>query len=295
MTRPLFHHLMEQMYDVNEAWALWLEEIPYHQWTQAYDEGRRYGHMTTNLVESINSMLKRTRHLPITSLVQATYFKLLTTFAKRGRKAETMIRAGHKYSLWCQERLDEFDAHAKELTPRISNRTRLRASVADIEEYEGGRKDVNYRVMIDERWCDCGWFQAHRFPCAHVIAICNWAKMDFYQFVDPLYKIQTIFAVYENEFADVPERSYWRPFDEYNLIPDVNRRRKSKGRPQSRRIRNEMDEIEESHPKLCRNCALPGHDIRTCPIPPRENLPHRYRRADTSESQATTGRVQTHT
>jgi len=27
----------------------WIDQIPLKKWTQAYDEGRRYGHMTTNL------------------------------------------------------------------------------------------------------------------------------------------------------------------------------------------------------------------------------------------------------
>ena len=50
-----------------------IEEIPRERWILAYDEGRRYGHMTTNLVECMNGVLKKTRHLPITALVQATY------------------------------------------------------------------------------------------------------------------------------------------------------------------------------------------------------------------------------
>ena len=32
----------------------WIDQIPLEKWTQAYDEGRRYGHMTTNLVECIS-------------------------------------------------------------------------------------------------------------------------------------------------------------------------------------------------------------------------------------------------
>jgi len=40
----------------------------------AYDkEGRRYGHMTTNLLECINKVLKDCRNIPITTLVKSTY------------------------------------------------------------------------------------------------------------------------------------------------------------------------------------------------------------------------------
>ena len=42
--------------------------------------------MTTNLSESVNSMLKNTRHLPVSSLVEETYFKTAQVFANKGRQ-----------------------------------------------------------------------------------------------------------------------------------------------------------------------------------------------------------------
>ena len=36
----------------------WLDQISKRKWTQAYDEGKRYGHMTTNLAEYMNFVLK---------------------------------------------------------------------------------------------------------------------------------------------------------------------------------------------------------------------------------------------
>ena len=50
-----------------------------------------------NIAECINSMLKETRHLPITALVQATYFRLAKLFVKMGNKQIAMIEAGHTY------------------------------------------------------------------------------------------------------------------------------------------------------------------------------------------------------
>jgi len=43
--------------------ADWLDQIPKSKWTQAYDEGKRYSHMTTNLAECMNSILKGARAL----------------------------------------------------------------------------------------------------------------------------------------------------------------------------------------------------------------------------------------
>ncbi|XP_016185320.1 uncharacterized protein LOC107626950 [Arachis ipaensis] len=52
-----------------EAYARWCDAIGLRHWVLAFDEGHRWGHMTTNLVECINSVLKGVRNLPVLALV----------------------------------------------------------------------------------------------------------------------------------------------------------------------------------------------------------------------------------
>jgi len=55
--------------------------------------------MATNLSESVNSMLKNTRHMSVSSLVEKTYFKTAQLFANRGRRqTQVMINSGSQYS-----------------------------------------------------------------------------------------------------------------------------------------------------------------------------------------------------
>ncbi|KAL4287721.1 hypothetical protein AHAS_Ahas19G0214500 [Arachis hypogaea] len=51
-------------------------------WLQHCDDGCRYGHMTTNLLECINVVLK-TRYLPIATIVRATYVRSQQLVRKR--------------------------------------------------------------------------------------------------------------------------------------------------------------------------------------------------------------------
>ncbi|RYR78951.1 hypothetical protein Ahy_A01g003812 [Arachis hypogaea] len=51
-----------------EAYARWCDAIGLRHWVLAFDEGHRWGHMTTNLVECINSVLKGARNLPVLAL-----------------------------------------------------------------------------------------------------------------------------------------------------------------------------------------------------------------------------------
>ena len=59
------------------------------QWLKAYgiqlshDGGRRYGIMTTNMSEVFNNVLKGACSLPITALVQLTFFHLNSYFVAR--------------------------------------------------------------------------------------------------------------------------------------------------------------------------------------------------------------------
>ena len=61
----------------------------------AYDrEGRRYGHMITNLSECINKVLKDCRNIPITALVKSTYSRCRKYFVDRGQQAQRQLNEG---------------------------------------------------------------------------------------------------------------------------------------------------------------------------------------------------------
>ena len=53
--------------------------------------------MTTNLSESVNSMLKNIRHLPVSSLIEETHFKTAQLFAIRGQQTHAMINSDSQY------------------------------------------------------------------------------------------------------------------------------------------------------------------------------------------------------
>ena len=68
------------------------------KWTQAYNEGKQYEHMTTNLVECMNFVLKGERALPITAKVKETFHKINDFFVTNGMHILNMIKVRHRYS-----------------------------------------------------------------------------------------------------------------------------------------------------------------------------------------------------
>ncbi|KAL5123151.1 hypothetical protein HKD37_02G003795 [Glycine soja] len=87
-------HLRAHIIDKNEkfcqlspAIATWIDRISKEKWTMAYDrEGRRYGHMTTNLSKCINKVLKDCHNIPITALVKSTYSRCRFMISNLRRK-----------------------------------------------------------------------------------------------------------------------------------------------------------------------------------------------------------------
>jgi len=98
MAEPRFFYYKNIIIEDNVEATQWLDDIPREKWTLAWDNGQQWGHMTTNLVESINSVLKKTRNLPISYMVMATYTRCNKFFTNRGRKVTTMMAIGHVYS-----------------------------------------------------------------------------------------------------------------------------------------------------------------------------------------------------
>ena len=67
----------------------YLIDILVAKWTLAHYGGHRYVAMTTNLFERFNRILKSARNLPITALVELTYYRCVAYFADWYTKART--------------------------------------------------------------------------------------------------------------------------------------------------------------------------------------------------------------
>ncbi|XP_016172099.1 uncharacterized protein LOC107614399 [Arachis ipaensis] len=83
----------QRLRERGEAYTAWLNRIPWEQYALAFDGGYRWGHMNTNLVECINSVLKGVHNLPITALVKATFYRLNELFSRKRVEADARITA----------------------------------------------------------------------------------------------------------------------------------------------------------------------------------------------------------
>ncbi|KAH1113912.1 hypothetical protein J1N35_007290 [Gossypium stocksii] len=95
--RQRFERLESQMSSLPTDLQTWLGSMENWQRTQSYDKGFRYGQMTTNLVEAVNSIFRCTHHLPISAMFSETFYRLTTLMPKIGLRQAKQIEAGHVY------------------------------------------------------------------------------------------------------------------------------------------------------------------------------------------------------
>jgi len=63
-----------------------------------------------------------------------------------------------------------------------------------------GRRAMACVVKLNEWSCDCGQFQVFRLTCSHAIAARAFCNLNHDDFVDPVYKLENIFKVYQHHF-----------------------------------------------------------------------------------------------
>ncbi|KAF7813922.1 uncharacterized protein G2W53_034898 [Senna tora] len=255
---------MRAIYALNDEAGRWLDEIPREKWCRAYDEGRRYGHMTTNLAECMNSVLKGVRSMPITALVQSTLYKTANYYHLRQQQALAQIHAGHIYCEEFRKSISKHAAVAYACEIKLQNLQDMEFGVQEPynrQTRQGGRL---CRVLLRQSFCDYGEFQSLRFPCVHVLAVCSYLNHEHELYVDPIYKLHNIVAAYSYPFHPVAGEEYWPEVPGQRLRPNPAVLRPP-GRPRSTRIHNEMDWKEPGEKPKCSLCRGEGHNKKKCP------------------------------
>ena len=101
--RPIkFTQYMNAIRSVSLNVHQYLTDAGYEKWARSFFEGRRYGIMTTNIAESMNSVLKEARSLPIHKLMDSIIDKLQEWFAKR---RELTMDACTPMTTWAEKQL----------------------------------------------------------------------------------------------------------------------------------------------------------------------------------------------
>ncbi|XP_057763557.1 uncharacterized protein LOC130984130 [Arachis stenosperma] len=209
-----------------EAYARWCDAIGLRHWVLAFDEGHQWGHMTTNLVECINSVLKGARNLPVLALVRATYYRLNELFTRKSAETHERKRAGFMYSAFAQQRIEASMQQAGNIV---------------VHRFDRRNEVFEVREMTTEK------------------------RLDWQLYIHDVYKMTEVRKVYRFEFTSLGDPETWPAYEGSTLVANPALRRTSKGRPKLTRYLNEMDSRDMRGPRICRLCGAQGHSRSRCP------------------------------
>ncbi|PPD85767.1 hypothetical protein GOBAR_DD17286 [Gossypium barbadense] len=223
----------------NTSFRQWLGTIEPWQWAQSFDEGFHYSQMNTNLVEGINAVLLKTRHLPISSVFSATFYRLTTLMPRMGQQQVNQMEAGHVFVEDVRDAMVGNRRKARSMTVEVYSRYNETFRVTETIGRRPGIPPRSYRVDLRNR-------------------------RTIYREV---YTIERTLRVWENEFPMLPDLSTLEvPPTTFELVLNKMLRRNPKGLPQSSRIHNEMDIREKPDGKLCGICRLAAHNQSKCSL-----------------------------
>ncbi|XP_058784435.1 uncharacterized protein LOC131659238 [Vicia villosa] len=189
LTESTYAYYREEIRQTDMEAFNWIENLPREKWSRAYDGGRRWGHMTTNFVESLNSVMKETRNLPITSLVRSTYFRMGTLFGRRGHDWTKMLSSKKDFTDNCMKGMTKEVEKSHSYNVLSFDRERNYFVVQETVNNNECRPLTYYNVDLQKQTCDCGQFQTFHVPCSHAIAACSHVRLNYMMFIPPVFRV----------------------------------------------------------------------------------------------------------
>jgi hypothetical protein len=266
-TQPEFDKALSDMKNINPDTVPWLLEHskPEH-WAEVYFPGRRYGHLTSNIAESLNSWILEAREKPIIAMFEQIRHQLMVWYVARRHLEDATSGLLVKKA-------------ANFLEIVTNNRARRYRSVASIPsvlfEVKSMETQRNYIVNLTERTCTCTIWQSSGFPCGHAVSIMLDQKQDPQSYVASFFTIESYKKTYVQtlfplDLTNVNGDALYSPptgtpvsddegseheLDDSVLPPSTCR---PPGQPKKHRIRRELDEVREKRVFKCSRCGVPG-------------------------------------
>ncbi|KAL0551373.1 hypothetical protein IC582_010459 [Cucumis melo] len=230
----------------------YLNDVGIAWWSRVHCPGRRYNMMITNIAESMNSILKEPRDLPIASFLENVRALLQRWFWER---REEGIKVTSTLTKWAK------------LVIQKKQEGALTMKVKPIDCYQFHVKDLDKKevVNLQTKECTCKEFQAEQLPCSHAIAAARDRNINVYSLCANYYTNECLLAAYAKAVYPVGNQSDWKTSEDYVhmtvLPPKVVKR---VGRPKKKRIPS-VGEAPKLH--KCGRCKQIGHNRLTCTNP----------------------------
>ncbi|XP_075083511.1 uncharacterized protein LOC107786316 [Nicotiana tabacum] len=191
-----FDLYMSDISKVDKKTFDYLMEEPPERWARSCSPRRIYDMLTTNIVESMNSVLLEARELPILRMMDFIQVKLQRWFYERRNEAEGTF---YDVSCWVEE----------ELKKNIDLAFTLNVFPVDSWCSRVEEQGVTFLMDLNKRTCDCFQFQFDELPCIHAIAAIDKRNIKKSNFCSDWYLKKSWLKTYERQIHPVGHKDSW--------------------------------------------------------------------------------------
>src|SRR5579859_2481711 len=184
-----------------------LAHAPPHHWAELYFTGRRYGYLTSNIVESLNSWLLQAHELPILPMFECIRHLLMDWYGKRRGGEENTV------GLLVRPIVEKLQQLAKDRACRYH----FHMSTSTRFEVVSGITMVDYLVDSEQRSGSCRVWQSVGHPCGHALAMIMALKHNPQLYTKTFFTLESYRKTYENAILYPLTRDYSQP-----LVAELN-------------------------------------------------------------------------
>lgn len=244
--------------------AFWVRQVPARLWATAYFEGARFGQLTANIVESLNSWILEASGLPIIQMMECIRRQLMTWFNERREMSMQ----------WTNILVPSAEKRVSEALESARAYQVLRANEAEFEVISHEGTNI---VDIRNRCCLCRGWQLYGLPCGHAVAALLSCRQNVHRFTESCFTVATYRKAYSQTIHPIPDKTLWKEISisdgsqsegnmdvEITINPPNGLRPQS--RPRKRRVRAE-DRGRVKRVVHCSRCNQTGHFRTTCAAP----------------------------
>lgn len=247
--------------EISQDAAYWIRRIPPRLWATAYFEGTRFGHLTANIVEQLNTWILEASGLPIIQMMECIRRQLMTWFNER---RETSMQ-------WASILVPSAERRVAEALERARTYQVLRANEAEFEVISHEGTNI---VDIRNRCCLCRGWQLYGLPCAHAVAALLSCRQNVHRFTESCFTVATYRKTYSQTIHPIPDKTLWKELSEgdpnaskaADVVIHPPKSLRPPGRPRKKRVRAE-DRGRVKRVVHCSRCNQTGHFRTTCAAP----------------------------
>ncbi|KAF3789001.1 hypothetical protein EJ110_NYTH19800 [Nymphaea thermarum] len=247
--------------EISQDAAYWIRRVPPRLWATAYFEGTRFGHLTANIVESLNTWMLEASGLPIVQMMESIRRQLMTWFNER---RETSMQ-------WNSILVPSAERRVADAIDQARNYQVLRANEAEFEVISHEGTNI---VDIRNRCCLCRGWQLYGLPCSHAVAALISCRQNVNRFTESCFTVTNYRKTYSQTIHPVPDKTLWKELsenaqnggDKVDIVIAPPKSLRPPGRPRKKRVRAE-DRDRVKRVVHCSRCNQTGHFRTTCTTP----------------------------